>query len=677
MIPEQLRKGGFRFIKIRKGEKAPFENDWVNGANYDDQEIEKWIERGNNYGVLCNGDLVVVDTDTAEMEKKLSKVLPATFTIKTSKGFHRYYFCSGFPSRRVPGLDIQSNGKQVVAPGSVHPSGAIYEVVKDLPIQRLSKRELLDIVSEFGIKETNGAVDIDELIKPQTSGNRNDATFKLACFYRKAGWSLARVLEGVREWNKINKPPLPDREIKTIVESAFKGEQYSIYFKQNPLTYGEKQKTGDIPNALPTINVGELLKQEIPEQKWVIEPLIRSVGVSVLGGKRSSWKTFGALDASFSVASGTPFLGKYETEKGKVIYINSENDLPILLTRLHLFKHRLGEGDEENIEFLNFSAFKFDEAKWVELLEKRLEKGDVKLIIVDPFAGCHKLDENEAGAMRTIMTDVLGTLANKYSIAFLLIHHLRKGTKETDKLDSLRGSSEFGNFVSSVIIFERNRQIREMFTLYHEKGRGGEEEKPANFTTKENNGNFFFEFIDYRGETIKEGEKCLAEIIEEFEGKDKFSRADVADRLEFKGKTISRALKLGLEKQWLKRPSGVAQKWYVVATGTIGQLGLEPSSPKNQFTSNRSGGVPSPLKGEEQPPLKSKLGQWDNTIYRQDHCPSFFLDYLTPGVCYDVATISLDLKVSEKDVERSLKEMEKSGEVAEVSPGMYRRRENG
>ena len=58
MIPKQIEDLGF--VKLKKQEKIPVESNWQNNPVSLDQ-IKKWINSGNNYGVLCGyKDLLVI-----------------------------------------------------------------------------------------------------------------------------------------------------------------------------------------------------------------------------------------------------------------------------------------------------------------------------------------------------------------------------------------------------------------------------------------------------------------------------------------------------------------------------------------------------------------------------------------------------------------------------------------
>ena len=153
IIPDQLKLDDIRFIKIIKNSKRPAEKDWVN-TNYTYNEIEKY---NDNYGVLGGvGNLIIIDSDTQELQDKVNKDLPKTFRVKTGGGgCHDYYFCKDLNKKLVLIKDgkhygeVQSFGSQVVGPNSIHPNGNSYVVEYDIPIQTIDLSVLIKAIKPF------------------------------------------------------------------------------------------------------------------------------------------------------------------------------------------------------------------------------------------------------------------------------------------------------------------------------------------------------------------------------------------------------------------------------------------------------------------------------------------------------------------------------------------------
>jgi len=179
-IPPQLREQGLRFVPILNGRKKPEGKRWSTEANYPygHAVLVGYLAEGHNYGVLTGiGALVVLDVDDIVRLEALGIIerLPETFTVRTGRcGLHFYFLCPGLQDKIVledPELkdsdgdplhlgELQALGQQVVGPGSIHPNGNRYEVVKDLPIAEIAKDVLLQILSplkQVSIKEDEQA----------------------------------------------------------------------------------------------------------------------------------------------------------------------------------------------------------------------------------------------------------------------------------------------------------------------------------------------------------------------------------------------------------------------------------------------------------------------------------------------------------------------------------------
>lgn len=184
-IPKQLQNEKFRFVKIEKGKKAPFEKEWTNKNNYkfNDESFEKHLKNGGNYGVLCGeGNLVVLDCDKDKVKKAVENHLPNTFKVKTGGGgIHFYYICKDLnkPIRlkeeKMGDLgDVQYTGKQVVGAGSLHPSGNHYEIINNKKIAEVEAEQIRFALKDF-IKTMNERV----LREEKRSFKNNNLDFNL------------------------------------------------------------------------------------------------------------------------------------------------------------------------------------------------------------------------------------------------------------------------------------------------------------------------------------------------------------------------------------------------------------------------------------------------------------------------------------------------------------------
>lgn len=160
IIPEQLQDESFRFLLIKPQAKEPIEVKWEseNCYKFSDDKLQNHISSNGNYGVIGGyGNLIIIDADSEEVTK-VCETLPKTFTVQSSKEYKKHYYFLAekqikpirLSKEKIGDLgDVRSVGQYVVAPNSVHPSGSIYSIVKDLPIAYLPEIKVREAFYDF------------------------------------------------------------------------------------------------------------------------------------------------------------------------------------------------------------------------------------------------------------------------------------------------------------------------------------------------------------------------------------------------------------------------------------------------------------------------------------------------------------------------------------------------
>ncbi|UCE74838.1 MAG: bifunctional DNA primase/polymerase [Methanomassiliicoccales archaeon] len=214
-------------------------------------EIKEWFEQDSNIAFVCGSvsggtkkAFVVIDFDDEEIYKIFyPDGGPDTRTVKTSKGYHVYFFTPvPIPKFRIEiekegkpiGIDVQGEGGYVICPPSIHPSGVTYKWVNDKPIRFLKDEfpshfkacllHRIDCVCvERGWKRRGADKhDIQRILQGVKSGERNLSAYFLTSYYKQLGRSKIESEELLERWNERCEPPLPYTELMSIVTSAFK-----------------------------------------------------------------------------------------------------------------------------------------------------------------------------------------------------------------------------------------------------------------------------------------------------------------------------------------------------------------------------------------------------------------------------------------------------------------------
>lgn len=184
-------------------------------------DIINWWKKNPNYNIAIITGLIshiaVVDFDSIDAYKKLKDKLPPTWAVKTARGMHLYYkISSSVASRKTDMFDLKAEGGIVIAPPSIHPSGAKYMWL--YPPQNTPLQELPDWIKN----ESSAVIPAKDIFNGVKEGKRNVSLAKLTGIWIKAGMSYEEVVACAKMWNQLNNPPLDEQELIKTVNSIWK-----------------------------------------------------------------------------------------------------------------------------------------------------------------------------------------------------------------------------------------------------------------------------------------------------------------------------------------------------------------------------------------------------------------------------------------------------------------------
>jgi len=485
---------GLNVIPIPLGQKHPV----ISWKEYQtrkatNNEITSWFsDKDCNVGVICgetSENLVALDIESIEVFNKLfpdqEKLLDKTWVHKTGKGIHVLWKLSKpfYGVKQITDnsgallLEIRGHPALICVPPSLHENGKRYErISKTTTIARVVDpqfiEDFLNLVEEklnISTSQHREGIRINDLFEPKSvkKGARNSTAIIVATWFRTNGKSTEQTLSEMKEWNvRCCDPQLDDNELQNTVDSAFR--------PQNPYSYRFiEERHSD--RCLTIIWEQELMQMEPKQDSWLVEGYIPNNSITLLGGKRGFYKSWGALQLAVAIATGQPFLSKYKTSQCNVLYVDEENGQESLYERISKIKKGMGITEPiTGLAFSSLNGFKIDNREIREELERFIQENNIRVIIVDTLRRVFRSEENDAREMNELFADRLRPLTTRYGITWVLLHHLRKGISGkpiSDHLDELRGSSEMANYADSVIIFERNTRVEDRFMLLHSKSR--------------------------------------------------------------------------------------------------------------------------------------------------------------------------------------------------------------
>lgn len=265
--------------------KHPRTPQGLKDASTDPAQINQWWTYwpDANIGIVTGvkSGIIVIDVDeggdeTLQRLQDHHGPLPKTVTALTGGGGKHIYFKhpgpkTGNRTKFAPSLDVRGDGGYVVAPPSLHKSGGQYRWeggAYDPTHLAECPDWLLTLVRERSIPQAQPKAEKDNststgrpVLNGVTEGQRNDTLFRLACAYRKKGLTEdeSRILILVQ--NERCQPPLPDREVQQLIDSAYK--------------YGDgDRRAGKLPEIIKDAGTVFFVKEpeHADEMKWLLKP---------------------------------------------------------------------------------------------------------------------------------------------------------------------------------------------------------------------------------------------------------------------------------------------------------------------------------------------------------------------------------------------------------------------
>lgn len=430
---------GFSVIPLKPQSKTPAIDSWkeFQERRPTESELKEWFSGADNNIAIVTGKIsgiIVVDLDSKEAVDFAKGNFHETLSVKTGRGFHLYF---KYPRDRevrnfqkrddLPGIDLRADGGYVVAPPSIHESGALY--------RWLNREQSLADLPEIVLPKKQDKNHLIEFYKGVSEGQRNNALTRLIGSFVNDGATLDDCHEMAEIWNASNIPPLPREELARTVKSIFNKHQRGLSYR--PSLYRERQQDnqdyqgftgnqeeiedGDY-NPLDVVQSGAALMKLDIKVEWLVDKLIPENSITLLHGSGGIGKTWITLMMANAVTRGIPFM-ELDTSRTRVVYIDYENPLPVLVERVRWvnsnrikFWHRANEIKPPKLDSNNWHIYK---------------KFGPCLLVIDTLRSSQSRDENDSRDMGFIM----GRLKKLRDMGFtiLLLHHTPKSNERTYK----------------------------------------------------------------------------------------------------------------------------------------------------------------------------------------------------------------------------------------------------
>lgn len=209
---------------------------------------------------------------------------------------------------------------------------------------------------------------------------------------------------------------------------------------------------------LKTINCEEIMAEPLKPIEFVVDDLITQ-GLFILAGAPKIGKSWLALDICLSVAKGKPVLNA-KTAQGTALYLCLED------SRIRI-QNRLYEMTDEPTEQLHFALIADTIGTGLEQQIENfiLEHRNTKIIFIDTLQKIRSDSPDSTYATDYKELSVLKSVADKCSVAIVLVHHLRK-TKDADPFNMISETTGISGCVDALraaaLFFRNPNAAREM-----------------------------------------------------------------------------------------------------------------------------------------------------------------------------------------------------------------------
>ena len=200
------------------------------------------------------------------------------------------------------------------------------------------------------------------------------------------------------------------------------------------------------------ITAEELLSTPLPPVKWIVPGLLPA-GLALFAGPSKAGKSWLTLWLCLQVAQGKPVWGR-EIAPRTVLYLSLEDTLNRLQDRLFRL---VGSEDTPERLILQTECPGIGQGLEEQITSFLYNHSDTGLVVIDTLQKVRSCDQSGsmyASDYKDVST--LKSLADKYGICILLIHHLRKQAA-SDPFDQISGSNGLMGAADTTWVIQRKR----------------------------------------------------------------------------------------------------------------------------------------------------------------------------------------------------------------------------
>lgn len=160
---------------------------------------------------------------------------------------------------------------------------------------------------------------------------------------------------------------------------------------------------------------------------WLVQDLWMDQALGFIGGEPKTMKSLFTLHLAYAIAEGKPFCSKRVIKPGPVLLFQEEDTDHLIKRRLKTVNGGLGS---PNLWLFTPGVtkehMKLDSDDAMEMLDEAIRQIQPVLVVLDPLANMHSLEDENKSAPMNRMLERLRYLRDLRKTSFMIVHHLRK-----------------------------------------------------------------------------------------------------------------------------------------------------------------------------------------------------------------------------------------------------------
>ena len=427
-------------------DKTPYVTEWRNLQERPntEQELENWLDHEGLWGAVTGRLFNVVDIDSHKDPQHLDwakEHLPYTPLKGASQngGQHWYYRATDLdvPTTQFDGIDTRGRGGYVCFAGGRYAMAwhgdSSFHGFDDLPA--LEPQHLYLLQCRRQVKDSGGGDWWSRMLKRTgqmvAHGESDEAIYALAESVTEPGWTveetlkdLRKMVKGAREkgWSPDDSSPIPVRSMT---------DAFAI----------EKDK--------PTEFLGEGF-------------IAAGFRVFLIGAPKIGKSQF-VLQMLSTAAVGGSFLGYKWNQPHRVLWLQAEIRGPYVGVRLRPMYDSFTTQEQQLLSrnFLWTERGDIDLVDNFERIRTLIKTVKPSLIAIDPLSNFFGGDESNNAEVNGFLKRV-NWLVDEKNLGFsqppavILVHHTRKGAKESDGFEGARGASSMSGWMDSGMMLTKH-----------------------------------------------------------------------------------------------------------------------------------------------------------------------------------------------------------------------------